>query len=281
MAALTDYLAFLSVIIFGVFILTKDHRLLLYYLVGGSIPAILHMFYHWYNFASPFVFATTFTNPAWRDENLLLGLLNLPSPLHLIEMLFLPRRGLFFHMPILIACVVGFGTWWKRSGRDSLFWLCITHIVILLLVNSSFNGWDGGYSVSLRYQITVLPFWILALKESRHIVFVSIAVIGSVASAVNMLAIAAVGPFVPSNILNPLYGFIYRIFLSGDFVSSEIVSIKKTLAPALEPFYITKPINAGQLLGLEGLASLLPLLILFIVAIYIALKCLTLTAKTQ
>jgi len=80
-----------------------------------------------------------------------LGVFALPRIDVLLLLLFSPFRGLFFTSPVLLAAVAGLVVLWRGRTTRPLAMLIAAVGAFLLLVNSSFNGWDGGWTAVPRY----------------------------------------------------------------------------------------------------------------------------------
>ena len=302
MAVLSDYLAIIIVLAFGVLAISSQPRRIGWYLLGGALPLVVFGVYHWMCFGSAFAVATNFTQDKFLSEGDFLGLFGSLSIGHLLALLTSRYRGILLHMPILLLSMVGLVSWLRRRPADRLVWLCLFTIGGLLALNASFNGWHGGTVVSARYQILALPFWVLCLKEVpwRGIWRPATIVLVGV-SAFNMLAVAAVSPmslpwspdwsdpatspqyinpfWTPDeaqasegeHVVNPapspqhplfydsLYGYTYLQFWSGKLAAQEI---RKLMFLRIDEAPMWRPTNAGLLVGLRGLLSLVPLVLL-------------------
>jgi hypothetical protein len=157
----------------------------------------------------------------------ILGVFALPRTDVLVLLLFSPFRGLFFTSPVLLAAVAGLAaTWLRRTLRS---WVVLITAVsgFLLLVNASFNGWDGGWTAVPRYLgpamgLLAVP---LAVAFDRWK-----AVTGGLAavSVVIQLLLTTVDPQVPIGdvgtagvavskvfTIDPMTRYVLPLFLSG------------------------------------------------------------------
>ncbi len=266
MAAYCEYLCAVTVVSAGILLLTTDRKRVAGFIAGG-IPALLgFMLYHWVCFGSPFVLATHYVNPIFVTEGRLFGFFDAAN---LGKLLFSRYRGLLVHMPILLCAPIGWVCWARRRPRDPMLWLTLGTATAYLLINASFNGWHGGWTVGARYQIAVLPLWVLAFKEmivpawSRRWSRLALAA-ALLVSVFNMTAVAAVSPTSPyqpgkagDKALNPIYLGTYDAFFQGR------LSPLKHSVTRKGPVRL-RACNAGELLGLKGLWSLLPLGVIMI-----------------
>jgi hypothetical protein len=263
MATLCDYLAAVAVLSCGVYVLFRERRHTLYYVLGGIPVLWAFMTYHALCFGSPFAIANQFENPIFREGGYFFGFGGWRFVTASVRLLISRYRGIPVQMPVLALTFAGIFFWARRCPRAPLLWLCVGSMVAFLSVNALFNGWHGGATVGPRYQIVALPFWALCLSALpwrglwRTFFWVLLGV-----SSLNMLAVAAVSPISPPAeagsppiFFNPLYGWTYSKFLTGDLAPYK--------APLLfHDVTFWNAFNLGNLLGLRGLLSLLPLLVL-------------------
>jgi len=69
----------------------------------------------------------------------------------LAMLLFSPYRGLFFTSPVLLVSIAALAAMWLARRERPLVALVAGVTAFLLLVNASFNGWDGGWTAVPRY----------------------------------------------------------------------------------------------------------------------------------
>ncbi len=165
---------------------------------------------------------------------------------------FSPFRGLFFLAPILLFSLPGFYIWWKSKQFRAEFWLSAAAVVTMFLFNTSSVMWWGGFAVGPRYFLPALPFVTLATAfAARHWVgqiwFKVVGIFLCVWSGVVTWGIALAGQAFPSDqILNP--------FIEYALPNWQIGNIAR---------------NFGTIIGLKGVSSLIPLLIvLFLVLLF-------------
>ena len=84
------------------------------------------------------------------------------------------------------------------------------------------------------------------------------------ASALNMLAVAAVSPLVEEGTTHPLYGLTWSRFLAGEFHPYLLPTRLQAIDPTLDAWKHLTVWNWGELLGLSGWASLAPLLLVLV-----------------
>lgn len=242
------------------------------YLLGGLPFAIALAAYQYAAFGSPFRTAIATTNPAFLDETRWLGVFALPRLDALWGITFSPYRGLFYIAPLLVIAAIG-----VRRSKTILIAAIVT-----FLVNASFNGWHGGYSIGPRYVLQVVPLLALGLIEMHGRWRLLTNVLAAVSLFFN-LAAAAVDPQPPDLLRDPLGRYALPSLVTGralgdartpwlaDFHTGH-TSTNRVAPDELLPFTKHRPgsresewasFNLGELLTGPGSAwSLLPWLAL-------------------
>jgi hypothetical protein len=149
-------------------------RRLFWFALGGIIPGILWVSYHWYCFGSVFSLANKYQNPLFVDTtqasaNKLWGILRIVPDVDIIkELLFGTYRSIFHTqgwvlVAILVIVVMAYGKRWEprfqvsdKLLRDSAIFSFVG-LGLLLAMNGSFNGWHGGGTPGPRYLSIVMP----------------------------------------------------------------------------------------------------------------------------
>jgi len=168
-------------------------------------------------------------------------------------------RGLFYHSPFLLLAIWGWIAMWRDRQRRSDAVLSLSMIVAYLAFNASYYMWWGGWTNGPRHLIPALPFLIVPLVwvwQSGTIGRVALVVLFSVAFFFNALpamvdaqipqayqAYELYHPRLAYNYRDPLWEIGIRSFFKGQLA-----------------------INGGQLMGLRGLWSLIPLALLWLLA---------------
>lgn len=195
--------------------------------------------------------------------------LTYPHPDRLLKLLFGCARGLFFASPVLIAAP--FGLWW--IGREKVNRAAATAaagiVLYYFLFHASFYWWKAGLTFGPRYAGAAIPILCLGLVGSlRHcsaavrrllfaLAFVSIFVTLMVVSTTSQLAMQDSCPIFHST---------WPAFWSGQMAINHESML--TVAEAKSGDY--GAFNLGQMLGLHGLASLIPLVAVWGIAAVLA-----------
>lgn len=146
---------------------------ILKFLLGVSVFMALFALYNFICFGSPIHTAFQYENPELTEKkmNLLFGIFSLPRFGILIELLFGPSRGLLFTQPqilfgmfFLIVFMIKNRMILSTCEYSSLFFVTLTFLGVLLIFNSSFNGWHGGGSHGPRYLSVSFPPLILSIS---------------------------------------------------------------------------------------------------------------------
>lgn len=251
-------------------------------LLGGLGPLLVFALYHASLFGSPFVLASSFSAPGMIGEDRIFGLFGAVNLRALWGLTLSASRGMFVYMPVLILSVYALR---HARGADprAFWWTAVATMLLVLVINTTFNGWHGGLSSGPRYQIIALPFYVLLLallpeiRRVRNALYVL-----TTLSFTNMFVVAAVSPMAPDAFRGSPLLFCYAKLW-------DVLWIDLGLAPApvggplsrgslhiyahypMRDWAIspTDPLieryvsfNLGELLlGLSGIASLLPALI--------------------
>jgi len=108
-------------------------------------------------------------------------------------MLFSPGKSIFLYNPVLLLfpfCIYGF------YRRHKVVALAITAAIISNLVfHSFFTAWAGDYAWSIRYQVPVLPFFILPMvvlfgREVKTMAKILIITLISISCVIQLASVA-------------------------------------------------------------------------------------------
>jgi hypothetical protein len=234
-------------------------------IILGSLPAIIALFAYNYlttgsYLSSPIQFSNAqFLEPATG----LFAFVGRFSFSKIFELTFGLERGLFLYAPILLTSLAYFfsptlPSYSERLRRLKFFALFV--IILILILNSFFNGWHGGSSAGPRYLMGTLPFWILLIPEqlSTKLAFKVLLVISILIQTV----VAAINPVIPEQIARPLQEWVFPQFLSGYMSPLQLPIRNQELNPNWASLSHLSTFNVGELLGIRGLLSLLPLIII-------------------
>ena len=258
------------------------------FIAGAVVPVVLLGIYNTACFGSPFTLGYDHLGSETYRAAMARGSYGvaLPSPAVMLRLLLSEHRGILPLAPWLVLVVPGLFVMFEDRARRAEAWLVAAGIVFPFVLASSYAVWDGGMAMGPRHALTALPFAaiasgfaldaILRLPSPRRIAFASIA--GSaVFYAISIcLACVAVMPeladtaipirvpdMAPPEVERPLTTFVMPLLARG------YVSVKGTTPLGHIGYAIgfeghdDDAMNLGERMGLHGLASLVPLLLVW------------------
>jgi hypothetical protein len=137
----------------------RQWRPILLFLLPGLFFGLLTLGYNWLLFDHPLHFPQRY----WIQGNPQVVLFELPNPGKLVDMLFLPWKGLFFYSPYLLLSLPGLRLIYRnlpaeRRIRESVLLLIAGSFLVYFLFLFFNVGWSGGADFGFRYIVVVLPF---------------------------------------------------------------------------------------------------------------------------
>jgi hypothetical protein len=245
---------------------------------GALPPAILLAFYNVTTMGAPLASPYAFQNPIYTTPGAWLGVLGVPSATALYALTVHPIRGLFWISPVLAPAFFGLIAWTRREPRTAV--VAAWGVLVYLAFSISFVRWHGGWCIGPRYLVPAYPFLVLALVPVLawgRIARGAVALLGGLSVALH-LAIVAVNPQVPqiAGMTNPLFEYVLPVLLRAGLVSVNnqgvLEGTTRGIASLSSPAEVWASYNLGELLGLRGVASLLPLLLAWVILAGIALR---------
>ena len=184
-----------------------------------------------------------------------------------LKLLFGCRRGLLFSGPVVLAAPFGLGMLWKRPATHAAAVVVAAIAAYYFLFHTSFSSWPAGWSYGPRYMAPGLPLLCLGLaplwdhaRTGWRIVLGILAVVGV---GLTLMAVS-VGAQPPDEFHCPLRQFYWPSFLAGRFS----LNLGTVLIPAEQGTnHVHGAFNLGELAGLHGLASLMPLFAVWALAV--------------
>ncbi len=157
-------------------------------IIGGLLPGILWLWYHWTNFGGPLSLPNMYQNPKFGGDSIARQFHLIPIPYFMLVLLFGDERGLLFTQPWVLF-IVAVSIWYLFQNRldkvlKPLFIAVLISFMLLLIMNAAFTGWHGGSTPGPRYLSVILPvFGILTAMVydklspmSRHLMWISLAI---------------------------------------------------------------------------------------------------------
>jgi hypothetical protein len=241
-------------------------------LAGGAVVAVVLMAYHAAAFDSPFRLGYGSEDNV-EGATMQQGLFGIGHPtLHsTYEVLLGAYRGLLPLAPLVAAAPLGLVALARVPQRRLAVGTAAAIAAFYILLNVSYTYWEGGWFFGPRHLIPGLPFLALGLAPlwDRWHGWLRVLLIGGWlwGGAINLVAVSTtVQP--PSDIMAPVSELLWPAFREGDLSlnTQSIVDYLPSGEVRHDPRHHAAW-NLGQLLGLRGLASLLPLAVIWALAI--------------
>lgn len=257
LATITEYpiVTVLGIVfLWAVYVYPK--RLALWRVIAGAIPlGLIFMAYNYAAFESVLPVGYEYST-LWQDEHNA-GFLSFTTPSleRLYGLTFSPAKGLFLISPFLLLAVPGLLLMWRhyRGQRPMIIALALATASQFALYSASIMWW-GGHTIGPRYLVPVLPFMALPIIAAFDALFKrgwGILLTGLLlAWSLIVVWVQTIGgqswPPTPAFLLtfdlmnrsNTFLDYSLPLVLNGDIARNY----------------------GGLLLGLDGLAGLLPLL---------------------
>ena len=192
--------------------------------------------------------------------------LTYPRPAIMARLLLSPRLGLFVLAPILFFAPFGLFLLSKRASARSLALGAAAVAVYFWLFNASFEAWDGGWCYGPRYMVAAIPVLCVGLaplwSHARTAWRVCLALLTTCGIGFSLIAVSTT-MMQPHVYRWPLFAVNWPAFWSGRLPLPYEVLLPKP--EVVDPRHAA--FNLGQLIGLRGLASLWPLLVVWVACI--------------
>jgi len=187
--------------------------------------------------------------------------LTYPHPDRLLKLLFGCSRGLLFASPVLVGAP--FGLWWMWQGKSNRAAAVLAAAVAAyyFLFNASFYWWKAGLSFGPRYAGGCIPLLCVGLAvawERATLVWRRVLIGLAVCSVFVALMVVATTSQLSMQDGCPIVHSTWPAFWSGQVAVNRDSML--TVAEAGGKF---GAFNLGQLIGLRGLASLIPLFVIW------------------
>ena len=186
--------------------------------------------------------------------------LTYPHPDRLLKLLFGCSRGLFFGSPVLLAGVTGL--WWLRKQFRAPAIVAAGIAIYYFLFNASFYWWKAGLSFGPRYVGACIPVLCLGLgvswrraSESWRWLLMALAA----CSVLLTLIVVSTSSQLAMQDACPIMHSSWPAFWAGNLGSN-----RESMLLATEAFggrYAAT--NLGQMMGLRGLATVIPLVLVW------------------
>jgi hypothetical protein len=194
-----------------------------------------------------------------------------PTPSRLWEVLFGAYRGLLPIAPLVALTPVGLWHLISIPQRRRAGFVAAASGVFYILLNASYFYWEGGWAYGPRQMTAGLPFLMLGLPPlwdaSRRAGRIILMTGWFWGTALTLIAVSTT-PQPPADLRSPVRELLVPAFLDGDLSLNHQTFVHNSAdAGHLRGRTIPHAAwNLGEIAGLQGLASLLPLLLVWLVA---------------
>ncbi|HEX7140655.1 MAG TPA: hypothetical protein VF219_22575 [Vicinamibacterales bacterium] len=207
-------------------------------------------------------------------EHLRSGLFGITYPQwwRLRELLVGEYRGLLPLSPLLLAAPIGLFMLARDPRRRTAALFALFIGAYYFLLNASYFYWEGGWSYAPRQVTPALPFMALGLpplwaagRRSARAVLTAGWLWGV---AITLVAVST-SPQPPSSYRAPMRELLWPAFRDGDLSLNHQTMVHGSASPdQMRGHQIPHAAwNLGELMGLQGLVSLLPLAIVWLAAL--------------
>lgn len=243
----------------------KEYKLATISVVPGIFILCLILFYNYHAFGSAFSIGYSHLQLTPFYDGMAEGFFGLkfPTPERIYQLLFSSYRGLFFFNPILFFSLLGllYGLYISRFRNLSI--IISGLFLYFLFLNASYYFWEGGACIGPRHLVPVLPFLLVALLLlPKSWILSPLFWTTGLVSFIFMIVSTTVNVVPSEDILNPLWDYLFPQFRSGNIsqgafplLPMETIVSDPTLARMVS-------FNLGELVGLRGISSILPLIVI-------------------
>lgn len=250
--------------------------------LGGAVPLAVLAIYNTACFGAPWRLGYgTLATPAFA-EKMSHGLMGIgwPRPRVVGELLVGSYRGMLPLSPFLVLAAPGM-VWLVRRHR-AFGLLCAGSFIGYVLLISGYAVWDGGAAMGPRHLVPVLPFAIVAvavavdrLRAGRVIGAILVAV--SVAICTICVSVRPEFPDAQSlyapvkgmevpDYQRPITTIALPLFARGELGAKATFRGFIGWTGQQSAGHVDDAFNLGELVGLAGVASLIPLLLVWVAA---------------
>ena len=235
---------------------------------AGFVVGLVFFAYNTLAFGSPFHVGYSSEEGFEHLKSGFFGI-TMPSLWRLGAILVGRYRGIVPLAPVIAAMPIGLILLWRLPSRRRAVVTVIAIAAFYFLLNASYYYWEGGWSYAPRQVTPALPFLALGLAplwdtwgRAGRAALSALAIVGV---AFALIAVSTT-PQPPSNLRWPLADLLWPAFRDGDLSINTQTFVHNSLNGELRnnPSHHAAW-NLGQLAGLKGHASLVPLGVVWVV----------------
>ena len=241
---------------------------------GLAFGAIVLLGYNWAAFGKPIYIAYSSEEGSYEAMRTGIFGVNLPNAHAAYELLFGAYRGLLPLAPVLAVTPIGF-VFLLRDRRTRPASAVVAFVAVYyFLLTSGYAYWSGAWSYGSRHLGPALPFLCVGLApvwmRSGRLLRAALLVLALAGIGESLVAVSTT-PQPPANFERPMAELLWPTFSSGDFPIGWQGYLDYRPPPGpmseLEAAGVPRAAwNLGQLIGLRGLMSLVPLFGIWVVA---------------
>jgi hypothetical protein len=187
--------------------------------------------------------------------------LTYPHPDRLLKILFGCARGMFFASPVALAAPVGLWWLWKGKTYSAAALAAGAIASYYFLFNASFYWWKAGLSFGPRYAGACIPLlcvglavaWERATAGWRRVLIA----LAACSVLVGLMVVSTTSQLSMQDSC-PLVHTVWPAFWAG-----QVAVNRDSMLTVAEAGGEHGAFNLGQLMGLRGLASLIPLFVIW------------------
>ena len=256
LAFITEYTTIIISILasFYAFYFLKNKKGILLLIAGFIPPLVLLFAYNYICFGSPVAVGYSLLSYPESSAFQSQGFFGIAAPglQSIYGILLSPYRGLFFFSPFLLLSIPGFYYFHKNKKLKGEFMLFLLSALAFIAWNSGYAVWWGGWALGPRHLVPALPFMILPAifclerwgNWRRYVAYVLLAI------SIFMISAATVtDPNLPEKKYNPFFEHTLPLISKGE-----------------------TGFNLGNLVGLQGTFSLIPLFAVLIAICFLLLN---------
>jgi hypothetical protein len=231
--------------------------------LGAALPGLALAAYHTAAWGGPLLLPGHFSPDPPRQRGVFMGI-SAPSLDLVGRILFSETRGLFRHAPWLALAVPGVIVLARRPRLRAEAAACALAPLLYLWFNASLTtsptDWRAGWGIGPRHLVAILPFLALGVASlfaaargrGRAALWTVFALLVAW-SATRMFVATAVRPEVPTWYDSPFHDYLFPLFRQGALAVNTIPIHTGFVHEQRQAW------NLGEKMGLEGLATLVPL----------------------
>lgn len=243
-----------------------DWKIHLAMAAGGAIPLCILFLYNYSIYGT--LFTTTYSHEyleIWKEahSNNVMGI-GLPNPIVFFYETFHPSLGIFWQSPVLLLSLAGWFFMAKRKEYRAELYFSAGAVFLYILMFSGYFDWFGGVSFTPRHLIPLMPLFALPMAFLPQSLSIPLWITGGISLFQNILTSASG--------FEGLYEYRFSQIKEVYIVGKQGMLFYEVVLPNIVNGRLTN--NRGiQLLGLNGVMSLWPLLALEIgfLIVYFAL----------